>query len=115
MTLYLTGTTDVHDLFIDSIEVKLKNGKTALLSWNRCNICRTESGFEGTYWGVHLCGRPAKNQLFLMNGLTVSRVGLYFREKPICRFAIEEMEFWEDGESLYFISPYQAERKRSHG
>ena len=53
MILYLQATTNVQDLVIDYIEVKLKSGKTASLNWDESGINRSETGFDARYKGVY--------------------------------------------------------------
>ena len=53
MILYLQATTNVQDLIIDYIEVKLKSGKTVSLNWDESGINRSETGFDARYKGVY--------------------------------------------------------------
>ena len=43
MDLYVKATTNVPDLTIDYIEVKLKSGKTVSLNWDRSYVSQFES------------------------------------------------------------------------
>ena len=55
MKLYVTAITNVPDLTIDYIEVKLKSGKTVSLNWDRSYVSQFESDSplqEGASGGV---------------------------------------------------------------
>ena len=51
MKLYLSVDTDIEDLEIDYIEVKLVTGKTVTVDWDESDITREDDGFEARYKG----------------------------------------------------------------
>ncbi|MCI8471489.1 MAG: hypothetical protein HFE65_00100 [Clostridiales bacterium] len=62
MILYLSASTDLDDLVIDYIEIKLATGETVSLDWDESDIEQLDTGFHARYKGVffdedwHLCG-----------------------------------------------------------
>ena len=53
MILYLSVNTDLEDLVIDYIEVKLATGATVSLNWDESDIERLDGGFRARYKGVY--------------------------------------------------------------
>ena len=53
MILYLSASTDLEDLVIDYIEVKLVTGETVSLNWDESDIERLDTGFHARYKGVY--------------------------------------------------------------
>ncbi|NBI16696.1 hypothetical protein D1841_06520 [Neglecta sp. X4] len=55
MILYLSASTDLEDLVIDYIEIKLVTGETVSLNWDESDIERLDNGFNARYKGVYSC------------------------------------------------------------
>ena len=53
MILYLKAKTNLSDLSIDFIEVKLKSGKIVSLNWDETEYDNEDSVFEAKYKGVY--------------------------------------------------------------
>lgn len=52
MFLIIKAITNVPDLVIDFVEVRLQSGKTVSLNWDRSNIDRCDEKFVGEYEDV---------------------------------------------------------------
>ena len=52
MPACLSVSTDMKDLIIDYIEVKLVTGEIASLNWDESEVGRTDDGFTAQYKGV---------------------------------------------------------------
>lgn len=48
MTLYLSVDTDIDDLEIDYMEVRLSTGETVMIDWDESDIAREDAGEEYT-------------------------------------------------------------------
>ena len=44
MTLYLSVDTDIDDLEIDYMEVRLSTGETVMIDWDESDIAREDAG-----------------------------------------------------------------------
>lgn len=53
MVLYLKAESDIPDLMIDFIEVKLKSGQIISLTWDESEFDREDGQFEARYKGVY--------------------------------------------------------------
>ena len=53
MRLYLSVDTDIEDLEIDYIEVKLATGETVTVEWDESDIAWEENGFDARCKGVY--------------------------------------------------------------
>lgn len=100
MILYLNVKTNIKDVFVDFIEIKLNNGKVVSLNWDESYIDRDDNGFSTKYKGVYFDDEYANGKLDLLKGATIEHVELYYEkdyENPY--FVINSMEF-EDNERL---------------
>ena len=52
MRLYLSVDTDIEDLEIDYIEVRLVTGEIVTVDWDESDIAWEENGFDARYKGV---------------------------------------------------------------
>ena len=103
MILYLNAKTNISDVYVDFIEVKLNNGKVVSLNWDESDIDRKDGKFEARYKGVYFDEDYANGKLDLLNGMTIEHVELYYEgeyENPY--FFIEDMEFEDNEEVLDF-------------
>ena len=63
MILYLKAKTNLSDLSIDFIEVKLKSGKIVSLNWDETEYDNEDSVFEAKYKGVYFGEEYANGKL----------------------------------------------------
>lgn len=107
MILYLEAKTSVSDLIIDSIEVQLKDGQKAYLTWDESDISRDEEGFSARYKGVYINEDYANERLEELKEMKVINVNLY-TDNDMCEedFSIIEMVLNDNGETLCFENCY---------
>lgn len=101
MILYLNAKTNISDIYVDFIEVKLNNGKVVSLNWDESYIDRDDDGFGAKYKGVYFGEEYANGKLDLLKGATIEYVELYYEkdcENPY--FVISNMEFEDNGKQL---------------
>ena len=109
MILYLGASTAYPDLMIDFIEVRLKSGILVSLNWDYSEIMRTEKGFDAIYKGVYFDEEYAAGKLQELKDVEITYVQIYSERKGEISFSIDEMEFWDNYESLPYIPPPLAE------
>lgn len=113
MDLFLNATTNVPDLIIDFIEVRLKSGKTVSLNWGRSSVTRFESnpsaGFDAEYLELFFDEELAQDRLEDLKDLSVTSVGLYSETCSVADICIKEMIFTEGEETLTVEDAYSAE------
>ena len=118
MDLYVKAITNVPDLIIDFIEVKLKSGKTVSLNWDRSSITQFESnnsvGFSAEYCGLCFDEDPA-GDLSELEDLSVTSVGLYAENYAFADIHITEIEFVDGEETLTFENAFKAEAVNCDG
>lgn len=119
MDLYLKATTNVPDLIIDFIEVRLKSGKTVSLNWERSCVTRFDpnpsAGFDAEYLGLCFDEDLAQSQLDELKDLSVTAVGLYSETHSIADISIKEMVFEDGEETLILKDVYSAEGVSADG
>ena len=101
MILYLDVKTNIKDVYVEFIEVKLNNGKVFSLNWDESYIDRDDDGFGAKYKGVYFGEEYANGKLDLLKGATIEYVELYYEkdcENPY--FVISNMEFEDKGTQL---------------
>lgn len=103
MRLYLTANTNIPDVVIDFIEVRLKTGEKVSLNWDESDISRTDTGFDARYKGVYFGDKYADGRISDLEDLEILDIGLYFEASGSFEFKIAEMEF-EDGDKLLTVS-----------
>lgn len=112
MDLIVKATTNVPDLIIDFIEVKLKSGKTVSLNWDRSNVTSFESdnstSIFAEYYYLYFGEEYAPDGVSELEGLSVETVGLYSETYPIADISIEEMTFTDGEATLTFENIYSA-------
>lgn len=113
MDLFLNATTNVPDLIIDFIEVRLKSGKTVSLNWERSSVTRFESnpstGFDAEYLGLFFDEDSAQGRLDDLKDLSITSVGLYSETCSVADISIKKMTFAEGETTLTFENAYSAE------
>ena len=105
MDLYLTAATNILDVYIDFIEVRLNNGETVSLNWDESSIDRTDTGFEARYKGVHFNEEYANGQLPDLKDFEITDIGLYFETEGTYRFQIDVMQFVDNDRELVVKAP----------
>lgn len=118
MDLYVKAITNVPDLTIDYIEVKLKSGKTVSLNWDRSYVSQFESdnsiGISAEYCGLSFDEDPV-GDLSELEDLSVTSVGLYAENHVFADICITEMTF-TDGEKEYVVgNAFKAEAVNCDG
>lgn len=113
MNLFLNATTNVPDLIIDFIEVRLKSGKTVSLNWERSCVTRFEpnpsAGFDAEYLGLCFDEDLAQGRLNDLRDLSVTAVGLYSEAYSVADICIKKMTFTDGEETLIVEDAYSAE------
>lgn len=114
MTLYVTAKTDIDDLVIDFIEVRLKSGEVVSLNWDMSGIDPIDGGFSAKYSGVCFDEQSAEGQLEQLRDMCVVGVGLYSERLGEGNFplTIETMEFCDEDKTLTFDDVYQSEETK---
>ena len=113
MTLYLTVSTDLEDLVIDYIEVKLDTGETVSLNWDESEIGRSDSGFQARYKGVYFDEEYANGKLDCLREMQIDKIGIYVEAGSYSDMVITEMIFEDAGEQydLEHLLPYVTSMK----
>lgn len=108
MILSIKAITNVPDLIIDYIEIKLRSGEEVSLNWDESYIDRTQFGFHAKYKGVYFGEEYANGRLGDLCGLKIEDIGFY-SEADVgiddMKFDIFEMEFEEEGSRLTISGP----------
>lgn len=74
MILYLKAKTDLPDLSIDYIEVRLKSGKVVTLTWDETEYDNENSVYEAKYKGVYFDDDYANGRLHELNEMELSYI-----------------------------------------
>ncbi len=101
MILYLKAKTDLPDLSIDYIEVKLKSGKVVSLTWDETEYDNEDSVYEAKYKGVYFDNDYANGKLHELDGMEISHIQLY-TEKDGGYFELVRLEFADGEDALVF-------------
>jgi len=104
MILYLSATTNIPDVIIDYIMVKLKSGEEVSLNWDESDIARDPDGFHARYKGVYFNDTYANGKIDALDGLKVTDICLYYETDGVFHFRIDEMEFDDSGRELTITS-----------
>jgi hypothetical protein len=111
MVLYLKAESDIPDLVIDFIEVKLISGKTISLTWDESEFDREDGHFEARYKGVYFDDVYGNGRLPELKDMEVQHIELYSECEDVSSFKLRELSFLDGEESLVFSYPEcQAER-----
>ena len=108
MKLYLSADTDIEDLLIDHIEVKLVTGETVFIDWDQSEIERLDNGFDACYRSVSFDQEYANGKLSSLCGMQINKVGLDSESEIDSDIVITDMMF-EDDEEQYIpghLLPY---------
>lgn len=77
MFLDLSVNTELEDLIIDFIEVRLGTGEVVSLNWDESEIERTDAGFEARYCGVYFGEEYANGRMSELTDMVISTIGIY--------------------------------------
>lgn len=113
MILYLSASTDLVDLVIDYIEVKLATGETVSLNWDESDIERLDTGFNARYKGVYFDEEYANAKLDSLRKMQIDKIGIYAESGSYSDIVITEMIFEDAGEQydLEHLLPYVTSMK----
>ena len=113
MILYLSASTDLEDLVIDYIEVKLATGVTVSLNWDESDIERLDTGFHARHKGVYFDEEYANGKLDSLREMQIDKIGIYAESGSYSDIVITEMIFEDDGEQydLEHLLPYVTSMK----
>lgn len=102
MKLYLTAKTNIPDVYVDYIEVRLRSGEDVSLNWDESDISRTDDGFEARYKGVYFGEEYANGRIGDLEGFEITDIELYFETTGLFAFQIDGLLF-EDGEKTLSV------------
>lgn len=106
MNLFLEANTNVKDLIVDFIEVKLSSGQTVSLNWDRSSVTRHKGSFNTLYSGVCFDEEDASGRLEELKGLQVVNVGLYSEKVKKADVSFKILAFFDGENSLCFENPF---------
>lgn len=93
MRLEIALKTNVDDICIDYIEVKLKSGKTVSLNWDTTDYVREDGEYSACYKGVYFDDDYANGRIEELKGFEIDTVGVYSEHEDLDSITITEMEF----------------------
>lgn len=105
VVLYLKAESDIPDLVVDFIEVKLKSGQIISLTWDESEFDREDGQFEARYKGVYFDDAYGNGRLPELNGMEVQYIELYTECTDTGSFKLRELSFYDGEESLVFTYP----------
>lgn len=113
MILYLSASTDLEDLVIDYIEIKLATGQTVSLNWDESDIERLDGGFNVRYKGIYFDEEYANGKLSSLREMQIEKIGIYAESGSYSDIVITEMIFEDAGEQydLNHLLPYVTSMK----
>lgn len=115
MILYLKAESDIPDLMIDFIEVKLKSGKIISLTWDESEFDREDGQFEARYKGVYFNDEYGNGRLPELKDMEVQHIELYSECEDVSSFKLRELSFHDGEESLVFSYPECQTERSSDG
>ena len=115
MVLYLKAESDIPDLVIDIIEVKLKSGKVISLTWDESEFDKENGQFEARYKGVYFDDEYGNGRLLELKGMKIQHIELYSECEDVSSFKLRELSFHDGEESLAFTYPECQTERSSNG
>ena len=103
MFLIIKAITNVPDLVIDFVEVRLQSGKTISLNWDKSSIDRCDEKLVGEYEGVCFDEEYADGKLGELHWMQIAEVGLYSETHCAADITINEMFFEDQGNTISFV------------
>lgn len=111
MVLYLKAESDIPDLMIDFIEVKLQSGQIISLTWDESEFDREGGYLDAKYKGVYFDDEYGNGRLSELKGMEVHHIELYSECEDLGSFKLRELSFHDGEDSLAFsYSECQTER-----
>ncbi len=115
MVLYLKAESNIPDLMIDFIEVKLKSGQVISLTWDESEFDREDGQFEARYRGVYFDEEYANSRLPELKGMKVQHIELCSECGDASSFKLQELSFYDGEENLVFSYPECQTERSSDG
>lgn len=115
MILYLKAESDIPDLVVDFIEVKLKSGQIISLTWDESEFDREDGQFKARYKGVYFDDKYGNGRLPELEGMEVQHIELYSEHGDLSSFKLQELSFHDGEESLVFSYPECQTERSSDG
>lgn len=114
--LYIEAETDIPDLVIEFIEVKLKSGQIISLTWDESEFDIEDGYLDARCKGVYFDDEYANGRLSELKGMKIQHIELYSECDDVNSFKLRELSFLDgeayvDGEEslLFKYSGYQTE------
>ncbi len=105
MNLYLKVKTNVEDVVVDSIDVRLASGKEIRLTWDESDINRTAFGFQARCKGVYFDEEYANGRLKELCEMQILDITLSSESKVYSLFFVEQIEIEDNGSEVFFRFP----------
>lgn len=105
MILYLKVKTNIEDVIVDSIDVRLASGKEIHLTWDESDINRTAFGFQARCKGVCFDEEYANGRLKELHGMQILDITLSSESKVYSLFFVEQIEIEDNGSEVFFRFP----------
>lgn len=93
MRLKVVLKTDVKDICIDYITVKLKSGKTVSLNWDTTEYTRDNGEYNACYKGVYFDEEYANGRIKELEGFSITQIGIHSEQEEIGTVTINELSF----------------------
>ena len=105
MNLYLKVKTNVEDIVVDSIDVRLASGKEIHLTWDESDINRTAFGFQARCKGVCFDEEYANGRLKELYGMQILDIAFSSESKVYSLFFVEQIEIEDNEKNIFFRFP----------
>ncbi|MBR1742302.1 MAG: hypothetical protein IJ733_10655 [Lachnospiraceae bacterium] len=107
MILYLEAETDISDLVIDFIEVRLRSGKVVSLNWDESGSeSEPDNSYYAVYEGVNFDEECADGRAGELEGMQVVHVEPYSYSGQTGFIRIKKMLFEDGGRMMRFEEPF---------
>lgn len=112
MVLYLKAESDIPDLVIDFIEVKLRSGQVISLTWDESEFDRKDGYLDARYKGVYFDDEYGNGKLSELKGMKIQHIELCSECEDVSSFKLRELSF-HDGEESFAFSYSECQTERS--
>lgn len=111
MILCLKAKTDIPEMVIDFIEVKLQSGQTVSLTWDESESGVVDGIFTGRYKGVYFDEDYSNGRIQELKELQIQHIEIYSEFAEGCNFELTELFFSDGVEEFVLENPdYQTKR-----